>query len=212
MEPNLYAPPTAAVTQPAGPADCGDEFLIVSARKFCILFFATFGVYQLYWSYMHWARYRAASGEYLWPLVRTLFAIFYTHALTARIDAVLRKTGRDHAWAPGAMATVYVIATIGNAVLDQLSARGIGSPHTDLLGVLALLPVGWSLLQIQRAANAACGDPRGESNARLTVANYAWIAIGAVLWLLILLGVAAAFGFSLDNGVDAAIPGSTSSS
>ncbi|KRB07651.1 hypothetical protein [Lysobacter sp. Root690] len=206
MEPNLYAPPTAAVTQPAGPADRGNEFFIVSARKFCILFFATFGLYHLYWSYMHWARYRAASGEYLWPVARTLLSIFYTHALTARIDGVLRKAGRGHAWAPGAMATLYVIASIGNAVLDRLSSRGVGSPYTDVLGVLALLPVGWSLLQIQRAANAACGDPRGESNARLTPANYAWIALGAVLWVLILLGIAVAFGFGEINSVEMAIP------
>ncbi|QWF17300.1 hypothetical protein [Lysobacter capsici] len=206
MEPNLYAPPTAAVTQPAGPADRSDDFLIVSARKFCILFFATFGLYHLYWSYMHWTRYRAASGEYLWPLARTVFAIFYTHALTARIDGVLRKAGRSYAWAPGAMATLYVIAQIGNTVLDRLSSRAIGSPYTDVLGVLGLLPLGWSLLQIQRAANAACGDPRGESNARLTAANYAWIAFGAALWVLILLGVAVAFGFGQDNTLDVSIP------
>lgn len=206
MEPNLYAPPNAPVTQPAGPADRGNEFLIVSARKFCILFFATFGLYHFYWSYMQWARYRAASGEHLWPLARTLFSIFFTHALTARVDGVLRKTGRSHAWAPGTIATLYVIAQIGNTVLDRLSSREIGSPYTDALGVLALLPLGWTVLQIQRAANAACGDPRGESNAYLTAANYVWIAFGAVLWVLILLGVAVAFGFGLDNSVDVSIP------
>lgn len=210
MEPNLYAPPTAAVTQPAGPADRGDDFLIVSACKFCILFFATFGLYHFYWSYMHWARYRAASGESLSPVMRTLFSIFFTHALSARIDGVLRKTGRPHAWAPGTIATLYVIASVGNAVLDRLSSRDIGSPYTDLLGVLALLPLGWTLLQIQRAANAACGDPRGESNARLTPANYAWIALGAALWLLIVLGVAAAFGFDLNDGIDVATAESAS--
>lgn len=53
-----------------------------------------------------------------------------------------------------------------------------------------LLPLGLILLRIQRAANAACGDPAGESNRRLTLANLAWLAFGCLLWAMILLGMA----------------------
>jgi hypothetical protein len=36
--------------------------------------------------------------------------------------------------------------------------------------------------------NLSCNDARGDSNSKFTKANYAWIAVGALSWLLILIG------------------------
>ena len=39
-------------------------------------------------------------------------------------------------------------------------------------------------------AVAACGDPAGESNSRLTGANWVWLILGGFLWILVIIGTA----------------------
>ena len=87
-EPNLYAPPASEIRgeSPAGALQA-HTFYVVSIPKFCVLYVATFGVYGLYWFYMHWQRYRRGHGQHesIWPVPRALFSIFFTHALVARM-------------------------------------------------------------------------------------------------------------------------------
>lgn len=186
---NPYAPPQAVVADTATPAT--DAFYVVSARKFTLLFFMTCGVYQIYWFYRHWRQYRAHSGESVLPIVRALFSIFFTHSLTGRIDDVIRQGVHRHRWSPSVIATLVVILQIISNGLERMAARSFGSPTTDVLSLLSLLPLGGALWVIQSAANAACGDPRGRRNAKLTAANYAWIALGLLFWIFALVGLLA---------------------
>lgn len=96
-------------------------------------------------------------------------------------------------WVPAAAATVYVIAQIGGNVLDRLASREIGSPYTDLAAIALVVPAGLALLRMQHAANRASGDPHGDGNRRLTAANYAWIVLGALLWLLLAFSLVATY-------------------
>lgn len=191
MDTNFYAPPAAAVADPVvtgGLATRADPFFVVAPWKFALLFGATIGLYQYYWLYMHWARFRRCTGEPMWPVARAILSVFFAHSLNREID---HRIGRVelHAWAPGALATLYVVCTIGGALADRLSAREIGSPYTDLAGLVLLLPIGYSLARTQAAANIACGDPQAVGNRRLSWANWIWLVLGAVLWILMLLGL-----------------------
>jgi hypothetical protein len=199
LETNLYAPPVATVIDlPRASNARVPEFYVVSRTKFVVLFFATFGAYQLYWFYKHWARYRRRSGEDLSPVWRTIFAIFYTHSLGNEVDHSLARAGIAHRWAPGALAAGYVLFQIGGTICDRLSVRDIGSPVTDILGLLSLLPIGYCLWGIQNAANIACGQPQGESNRTFTWANWVWIALGALWWLIALLGLVLLYGVGTE--------------
>lgn len=189
---NVYAPPASDIVEPAA-REASDGFYVVAPFKFCLLFFGTLGLYQLYWFYMQWARYRRRSGDTVWPVARTIFAIFFTHSLAGRMDEALRARGERYDWSPGGAASVYVIAQVVSGVCDRLSAREIGSPLTDLVSIALLVPAGLGLLRLQHAANRASGDPLGESNRRLTKANYAWLAVGALLWSLMVLGLVAVY-------------------
>lgn len=186
---NPYAAPQAVVADAAAPAT--DAFYVVSARKFTLLFFMTGGVYQVYWFYRHWRHYRAHSGEAMLPIMRALFSIFFTHSLTRRIDDVIRHGVHHHRWSPSVIATLVVILQLVSNGLERMAARSFGSPTTDVLSLLSLLPLGGALWVIQSAANIACGDPQGRRNANLTAANYAWIALGALFWAFALVGLLA---------------------
>ena len=52
-----------------------------------------------------------------------------------------------------------------------------------IIGILSL-----SMCQAQAQANSASLDVNGLQNSRLTAANYIWIAVGIILWLLIIIG------------------------
>lgn len=192
MDDNLYAPPASEVFD-TGPVVAAPAFYVVSPLKFCLLLFGTLGLYQLYWFYMQWARYRRQTKETVWPIARAIFPIFFVHSLSRQFDAAIRARDQRHDGSPGAAATVYAIAWLVSGVLDRLASREIGSPYTDVLSVVLLVPLGLSLLSLQRAANRASGDPQGDSNRHFTWANYLWLVAGALIWLLLLFGLAMYF-------------------
>lgn len=185
MEENLYAPPQAAVMDVR---EAQPEFYVVGTRKFLLLFFTTFGLYQLYWSYKHWSRYRAFRQAELWPVARAIFSIFFAHSLNGEIDQSLTRSSTSYRWSPGLLATGYVVFQIVSNVCDRLASRSIGSPVTDLVSIGMLLPLGYVMHRTQQAANLACQQPRGESNRALTAANWIWIVLGSLFWLLASVG------------------------
>ena len=182
-----YAPPQAEIRDMDEQQSL--EFYVVAPRKFLILFFFTLGLYQFYWFYKHWSCYRAWHREPMWPVARAIFAIFFMHSLNREIEDSLSKSHAAHRWMPTACATGYVVFQVTSSVFDRLSARSIGSPTTDIVSLVLLLPVGWLLHASQKAANLACGDPAGRRNARLGFANYVWITLGGLLWGLALIGL-----------------------
>lgn len=188
MDTNLYAPPVAAVQELPPPAAVAAPFFVVARWKFVLLYAATMGLYEFYWLYMQWARFRRRTGEPMWPVARAIFPIFFAHSLNREIEHRLRRIG-PHGWAPGALATLYVVCTLGSTVADRLSWNDIGSPYSELASLALLLPTGYSLARTQSAANVASGDPCALANNRLTWANWAWMGIGLLVWAVVLLGI-----------------------
>lgn len=184
---NLYAPPVSAVAEPLSETEAA-QFYVVAPWKFLLLFFATLGMYSLYWFWRHWAQQKRRYKLDIWPVPRAIFQIFFAHSLNREIDFRLGRVDAKYRWSPGAHATSFVVCSILSNIMDRLSARSIGSPYTDALALLLLFPLAYSMLQAQKAANAACGDPQGLSNTRLTVANYIWMILGFVLWAMAALG------------------------
>jgi hypothetical protein len=82
---NVYAAPTSNLNAPRTQEN--GMFYVVSERKFYLLFIATLGMYSVYWFYQNWATYKAGSSygssdaASIWPLGRTILAIFFVHAL-----------------------------------------------------------------------------------------------------------------------------------
>ncbi|HZW17446.1 MAG TPA: hypothetical protein VFF71_01410 [Luteimonas sp.] len=166
-------------------------FHVVSLRKFWCLYLATFGLYQYFWLYRHWEQYRDWHREPLWPAARSIFSIFFMHALNRHVDDALRTSRTVHAWRPVLSATMFVVLSIVSAIVGRVAARVDAMTQLDYLGIALLLPVGMAMAATQRAANAACQDPGGSANARLTAANWLWIVLGCLLWTLILIGLLA---------------------
>lgn len=179
-----YSPPQARVTDPDQSSQ--HQFYVVSQRKFLLLYFGTAGLYSMYWFYRHWKQQRIARGWDVWPVWRSIFSIFFTHSLFAEIDQRLRQRGHVRKWYPTAMATAYVAMRIADNVISRIP---VSSLLLDVIGVLLMPLLVIPLRSAQLAANLADEDRYGESNDTLTAANFAWMALGGLIWLTV------AFGF-----------------
>ncbi|MGH8500112.1 MAG: hypothetical protein ACRERV_15105, partial [Methylococcales bacterium] len=121
--------------------------------------------------------------------MRTLFPIFFIHSLTEEIDQSLRRNGVKYAWSPGLLATMVILLMIGSRILDRLSVAEIGSPSTDILALLVVPLSGYLQYRIQCAANKACGDSEGSTNKNYTAANFIWLGLGFLLWIMTFAGI-----------------------
>ncbi|GHC64369.1 hypothetical protein [Roseibacillus persicicus] len=190
---NPYQAPQAEI---APQVEQGEAlFYVVSSRKFWILFVATSGFYGLYWFYKQWATYKAKTGEGMWPVMRAWFNIFFTHNLFGQFESGARAAGAKDVASLTGFATLCVVLSITENATGRLSAKSIGSPYTDLVQLLVSPIIGFCLWKAQLVANVACGDPEGEQNSNLTAANWVWIVIGALFWLMVFLGLAMMFGW-----------------
>ncbi|MGY3266452.1 hypothetical protein [Lysobacter sp. HA35] len=188
MQDNVYAPPMAAVADTrATDAATGTPFFVVAPYKLVLMYVMTLGLYRYYWSYMQWTRFRRATGTPMWPVARALFSLFYVHELNNEVDHRARRVATVH-WSPGNTTTLYVVFAITSVVADRMSSNHFGPPWLPLVSLAALVPLAWSLWRTQCIANIACGDPRGTANRRLTWANWIWLALGVVTWVLVVIG------------------------
>ena len=190
MEHDIYQPPIADVSGQQQLQDAESaEFYIVSIRKFIVLFAVTLGSYKIYWFYRNWSQYRKMHNVSVWPVMRGIFSIFFTHSLFRNVETTLQNKSYQHDWAPGGIATIYVVFSIVENILDRMSMRDIGSPFTDVLSLFMPVVTGYALYVAQCAINRACDDPDGNSNSEFTVANYIWIVIGVALWVMVAFGL-----------------------
>jgi hypothetical protein len=180
---DVYAPPQAPVAD-VGAQRRATEYFVVSSRKLWLLNIATFGLYGYYWRYKMWAAYRRWHRETLWPAARSIFWIFFAHSLNREIDRSLREAHIKHRWWPMAVATVFVIAGIVSGIVSGIVRLGDLPPGFAAISLAMLLPMTWMMVRTQRAANLACADAAGAGNARLTAANWIWLALGGILWAL----------------------------
>lgn len=178
----MYRPP-AADDAPLPSLEQNTPFYVVSRTKFLVLFFATFGAYQLYWFFVNWRRYRDRMSAPILPFWRAVFSVLFVH----RLFGIVAQHGAPAAprFAAREMATLYVVFMVGSWVLDRWGDRLLIDIVSTALGLCTAYP----LLAAQDAANAASGDPDGSANSRMTPLNYVFIVLGVVLWPLLVLGL-----------------------
>jgi hypothetical protein len=165
-------------------------FYIVSKNKLIIMSLLTFGCYVIYWNYKNWKTYRAATGEKIWPLARTIFGLFFIYSLYMRIDRQLRVAKRHYNWHPYSL----VLCAVLNACINIYGALFAINHHILILIGLASLTFGtYCQLRVQAAINHYEQDPAGRQNAKITLANFAWIALGGVFWFFFIYGALLVF-------------------
>lgn len=170
--------PESVVDVPAAP-----EFFVVSQRKLLIMYIGTLGLYGFYWFYRNWRGYRDSTRAAVWPLPRSVFNIFFVHSLFRLIrKSSEHETGIER-WRSRREATLFVILTIGSSLIDRAVQKSYGSPWTDCLSLLLVIPMAMFLSHAQIWINRMRHDPEGNANHAFTKVNFCWLAFGALIWL-----------------------------
>ncbi|MFG0419214.1 MFS transporter permease [Ectopseudomonas khazarica] len=182
---NLYQPPKAELLDEQSPSR--SAFFVTARDKLYLLYFATFGLYAIYWFYKQWDSQRAAMlPRKIAPAARSIFQIFFTHSLCRLISEHKQRQGLA-SWDYSGTAWLYVALAVAN---NGLSRVGMQNGVLDLLLLIGCVAVpALPLAQIQQHANQASGDDTGKSNARISGYNLLFIIPGALLWMLVLVGV-----------------------
>ncbi|MDH5455043.1 MAG: hypothetical protein OEY37_03165 [Gammaproteobacteria bacterium] len=185
MSESIYAPPEADVTAPTGDQP---RYYIVAPHKFILLSILTLTLYFVYWFYKNWQLIKEDDNASIWPPVRAFFYIFFTHSLFTDVQESFKKQERTWDWQPGLLATLFVILTIVGNIIDRFVSYETYPILSTVLPLTSTIIVTFLLLPAQKAINAVCGDDTGSSNSKLTAANWAWMVVGGIFWLLILIG------------------------
>ncbi len=185
MSDSIYAPPEADVTAPSGDQP---RYYIVAPHKFILLSILTLTLYFVYWFYKNWQLIKEDDNASIWPPVRAFFYIFFTHSLFTDVQNSFKTQERTWDWQPGLLATLFVILTIVGNIIDRFVPYDTYPILSTVLPLASTIIVTFLLLPAQNAINAVCGDDKGSSNSKLTAANWAWMVVGGIFWLLILIG------------------------
>lgn len=185
---NLEKSAASDLTQPPPlplPLTPETPIFYVVAKEVFILFIVTFSFYSYYWFWKQWNIRRKATGEKMWPIARAIFAIFFVYSLFEEIELAANKVTSTANPRLHIAAVVYIIGEVLFKLLDKISPIAIVYLASTLLLVGVMTFSAW---QAQSQANIASLDAKGKSNSGLTPLNYIWIALGTLLWLLIIVG------------------------
>ena len=168
----------------------------VSEGKLITLYILSFGLYGVYWFYRNWTLQQARMGKKIIPVMRAIFSIFFTHSLFRRIDKSAEHLDKEHKFNANLMATLFVAAVVIGNILDRLSVNiGILQALPDntviIISLVIFLLSVYPLVAVQATVNRINNDMLGYLNHTYSVWNYLLIASGAILWLMVALGLLA---------------------
>lgn len=177
-QPNPYAPPAAVVSDvvSVGAGSAGLPFFAVSALKLAVMSVCTFGTYQIYWYYRQWKAVRGRTGEAIFPAARALFGVFFCYGLFCRVRD-FRPDLPSAKLSAGMVATIWIVLNLSYRLPEPWFVVGFAS----------FVP----LLDVQRAINAINRDaaPGHDPNARFSAWNWVAVVFGALLLVLVVLGL-----------------------
>lgn len=151
---------------------------IISANKFVVLSFITFGLYTVWWFYKAWRFFKQINNSSLHPALRTIFGIFFFIPLTSMIIDLAKRKSYQKNYSPTLLFIAYLI-TISLSYLPSL---------LGLLSVFAFV----FLIEPFKALNFAKINSTGYEVIEQNSFNGRQIfllIIGSLWWLLVLISL-----------------------
>ncbi len=180
----------------SGESESSLEYFPVSEGKLMTLYILSFGLYGVYWFYKNWKLQQPMMDKKIFPLMRAIFSIFFTHSLFHRIDRSAEHLENKHRFNANVLATFFVAAVLVGNLLDRVpmgaSMMEILSSNTLIIVSLGIFLISvYPLVTVQATINRLNDDMLGYLNHKYSIWNYLLIVTGAALWILVILGLLA---------------------
>ncbi len=172
------------------------KYFPVSEGKLITLYILSFGLYGVYWFYKNWKLQQPKMDKKIFPLMRAIFSIFFTHSLFNRINNSAEKLEQKHRFNANLLATFFVAAVIVGNLIDPVSMHTglleILTSNTVIITSLLLFIVSvYPLAAVQATVNRINNDMLGYLNHKYSMWNYLLIVLGLFSWLMLILGLLA---------------------
>lgn len=152
-------------------------FLAPTSGKFSLMMLSTFGFYGIWWFYRNWCAVRRHDQRRISPVWRSVLSILWVYSCFKAIHRIA-NTDAVRPLPAGALATIFIL----------LSLCTYGPLPIWLLAALTFLP----MLPVNAMARRfnECRDPEiYRTEDPINAWNSLGIAVGALLWLVVLLGL-----------------------
>lgn len=173
---NPYAAPRSRVADLAAATPGQPAFFPVGLVKLSLMSMATLGLYELYWFYKNWKCVQA-RGESLNAPLRAFFYAFTSYGVFRRVREQAQAAGMPVSLPAGMLAVVIFVFA---------ATWRLPEPYW-LVSLLTFVP----LLPVQAAVNRINDKvaPGVDPNRRFGGWNIAALVIGALLFVLMLIGL-----------------------
>lgn len=180
----------------AGEVESSLEYFPVSESKLITLYILSFGLYGIYWFYKNWKLQQPGMDKKIFPLVRAIFSIFFTHSLFNRIDKSAEHLEQRHKFRANMLATFFVCAVLIGNLLDRVFIHtslmdGLSETTIIIISLIIFLLSAYPLTVVQGTVNRINNDILGYLNHKYSLWNYLLIAAGSIFWMMLALGLLA---------------------
>lgn len=172
------------------------EYFPVSEGKLMTLYILSFGLYGIYWFYKNWKLQQPKMDKKIFPLLRAIFSIFFTHSLFNRINKSAEHLEQKHKFNANLLATFFVAAVVLGNLLDRISAstgvlENLSNNTIIISSLVIFLLSAYPLAAVQATVNRINNDMLGYLNHKYSMWNYLLIAFGVIIWVILALGLLA---------------------
>ena len=164
------------------------QFFGVSIKKLCVMYIFTMGLYSLVYFYQHWKVYKIQNNLRINPVLRAIFAILFVYSLFQKIGEKAKERNIAQLPAFSALAVLYVISSIISSVVSSVPGYKMEAVIGTGVGFAFTLIELYPLYRVQLVANTINNDEKGTINARFTAVNWAFIVLGALMWIATIIG------------------------
>jgi hypothetical protein len=163
--------------------------------RLVLFYFLTAGLYQIYWFYKNWVAIKKSSGiRRIYPILRSLFAVFFCWSLFKKIHVDAGKYGYKYQNLAHIASSLFIGSTVILCLLDIVTS--CSDPElaliTQLLAIaLTILPTHLTAFLITQRAIKFHNEhaiPNYSTKRRLTKFEWLCIILGP-LWTLACVGL-----------------------
>lgn len=154
------------------------EQVIISLKKFILFSVLSFGIYTFWWTFKEWRFFMQKDQLNINPTMRAVFSVFYLYPLFKKILLFAQEKSYIHKYSPFLMFLGAILLSIIPMVSDSY---WILSVFSFIFYIPAFNALNYAKLKSDQLVII--------QNKELTVIQICLIAIGLILWILILVGL-----------------------
>ena len=153
------------------------QFYVIPVGKFIFLSIITFGMYELFWFAKNWIMIKNQEKSNIWPIARTIFAIFFFSELATKVLKSAKDKGYSKNYSPIFLAIIYFVSSLLSQAPGNFWLLGF-------ISTLTFVPVLKAVLYNNEKSQNKMNDFEKYKTGEIIA-----IVLGGIFWVFVLIGL-----------------------